>query len=147
MGALMHHVSICVTDMDRSLKLFRDILGFTLAWRRDRIKGGVLSRLLGIERMEADVAYLEIGPKRTGVEISRLLHPVMEDAPRDFGSAGTCSFGLRVDNLDELHARLAQEGWPPLSPCLDLNPPGEGTARAFCVKIEPGVLLELIEMT
>jgi catechol 2,3-dioxygenase-like lactoylglutathione lyase family enzyme len=146
MVSSLHHVSIFVKDMDRAIRLFRDILGFNLSWRVERARGRVLSSLLGIREVEAELAYLESGSKGTAVEISRLIRPAMEDSPNDFGNAGTCSFGLCVDNLEELHVRLAREGWTPLSSCLDLNPPGGSPARAFCVRIESGVLLELLEI-
>ncbi|MCF8062908.1 MAG: hypothetical protein K9M82_10365, partial [Deltaproteobacteria bacterium] len=74
-----------------------------------------------------------------------LIHPLRSEAPVLFGSLGTVALTLSVGDLDRMHRRLSEEGWIPLSPCLDLKPPGGKPVRAFCVPVEPGVLLELIE--
>jgi catechol 2,3-dioxygenase-like lactoylglutathione lyase family enzyme len=145
MGANLHHVSFFVADLERAVRLFRDVLGFELVWRVPRAGGRVLSTLLGIPRMEAELAYLSDSKSGVGLELARRFHGSEDDAPSRFGALGTVSVSLLVRDLDGLHRRLSEGGWIPLSPCQDLRPPQGPPARAFCVPVEPGVLLELIE--
>ncbi len=145
MGTLLHHISVTVEDLDRAVGLFRDVLGFELQWRVPKAGGRVLESLLGVPGIQAELAFLSDGATRVGVELSRLMAPESTDPPRDFGAPGTMALSLSVRDLDALHQRLTRLGWSPLSPCLDLKPPGGPPARAFCVPLEPGVLLELIE--
>lgn len=145
MGATLHHVSIFVEDLERALRLFQDVLGFDLIWRIPRAGGRVLSTLLGIPHMEAELAYLSDEKSRVGLELSRRIHSPEDALAPLFGDPGTFAVSLSVKNLDRLHQRLSKGGWKPLSPCLELKPPKGAPARAFCVPVEPGVLLELIE--
>jgi catechol 2,3-dioxygenase-like lactoylglutathione lyase family enzyme len=145
MHPFLHHVSVFVSDMDRAVRLFRDVLGFELQWRVPSAGGRLLSTLLGIPGIQAELAYLASEEGGAAVELSRLIHPARGDAPALFGSLGTVALTVRVTDLDIAHRRLSEGGWTPLSPCLDLTPPQGDPVRAFCVPVEPGVLLELIE--
>ena len=145
MGPALHHVSVFVSDMDRAISLFRDILGFNLLWRVPKAGGGLLSTLLGVPGIEAELACLAGHGNGVALELSRLIHPVTSDLPVSFGALGTVALSLTVRDLDLLHQRLSGGGWAPLSPCLNLKPPQGKPVRAFCVHVEPGVLLELIE--
>ena len=145
MGAALHHVSVFVADLDRAVRLFCDVLGFEVQWRVPKAGGRLLSTLLGVPGIQAELAYLAGEEGDTAVELSRLIQPQRGEAPAPFGGPGTVALTLRVRDLDRLHQSLSDGGWVPLSPCLDLEPPGENPVRAFCVPVEPGVLLELIE--
>jgi len=145
MGASLHHVSVFVADMDRAVRLFRDVLGFELHWRVPKAGGRLLSTLLGVPGIQAELAYLAGEEGGTAVELSRLIQPPQSGGPVPFGDLGTVALTLRVRDLDRLHRSLSDGGWVPLSPCLDLEPPQGNPVRAFCVPVEPGVLLELIE--
>jgi len=145
MEATLHHISFFVADLERSVRLFRDVLGFELIWRVPKAGGRVLSTLLGIPRMEAELAYLSDRKSGVDLELAHRISSFPDDAPTPFGALGTVTVSLSVEDLDGLHRRLSEGGWAPLSPCLDLKPPDGGAARAFCVPVEPGVLLELME--
>ncbi len=141
----IHHISIFVADMNRALYLFNNILGFELAWHIEEAKGKTLSDLLGIKNMVAEIAYLSSKTNRVSIELSRMIHPVLETSNSGFGHPGTVGLSVSVHDLDSLHERLGLEGWTPLSRCLDLKPPGGPESRGFCIKIEDSLLLEFIE--
>jgi catechol 2,3-dioxygenase-like lactoylglutathione lyase family enzyme len=140
-----HHISIIVSDLDRNLKLFRDILGFDLSWRLPQLKGKKISQLLGIPGMEAEVAYLTGPSKGVDIELARLQHPEMGGEGARFGEAGTVCLSLTVEGLEALHRRLTTEGWAPLSPCTDLRSPEGVPYRMFCFRTDEGLLVELME--
>ncbi len=43
----LHHVLVFVSDMGRSLHLFKDILGFEIVWRKDKVAVGNFLPLWG----------------------------------------------------------------------------------------------------
>ena len=141
----IHHIAVFVTDMDQTLYLFQDILGFELSWHIPKAKGKSLSGLLGIENMEAELAYLKSNDTGVSIELSRLIHPIIEASSVRFGSIGTTGLSLEVQDLDSLHKRLNEEGWKPFSPCINLMTPEGETIRAFCFAMEKGTIVELIE--
>lgn len=146
MANAVHHVSVFVSDMDRSLNLFKDILGFKLVWRVLKAGGQKLSELLGIADMEADLAYLRSQPNGVGVELSHLIRPALDVPPVPFGSVGTVGLSLLVENLDDLHHRLAKGGWNPLAPCTPMVNPDGDPIRVFCIRVEGSLTLEFIEL-
>jgi len=141
----LHHASIFVTDMDRALHLFKDILGFELLWRVSPVGGRKLSALLGIPDMKAELAYLQGRSGGVGVELVRLIRPTMDESPIRFGKAGMLGLSLVVEDLNGLHQRLTEEGWTPFTPCMQIRTPQGDPVRVFCFRTEEGLTLELIE--
>jgi catechol 2,3-dioxygenase-like lactoylglutathione lyase family enzyme len=141
----LHHVSIFISDMDRSLHLFRDLLEFDLSWRLPRLKGKKISELLGIPGMEAEVAYLTSPSNGVAIELVRLRQPEMDGDGARFGETGTVGLSLAIKGLDDFFRRLSESGWTPLSPCMDLRSPEGIPYRMFCFRTDEGLLVELIE--
>lgn len=145
MAATIHHISFFVSDMDRVIHLFHNILGFELAWRIPEARGRILSKLLGIENMAAELAYLTSSENGVSVELARLMHPKLNPSNTSFGNIGSAGISIAVQELDYLYARLSEEGWNPLSRCLDLKTPDGDIVRAFCIRIENSLTIEFIE--
>ena len=141
----VHHVVVFVADMDRALYLFQDILGFERSWHAPMVKGNRMATLLGIPNVKMEMACLQNGSDDVAVELCRMINPAVQSEFSNFGSPGSSSLSLEVENLDQLHHRLAQEGWPPFSPCLDMRDPEGHPVRLFCFFLEKGMVVELIE--
>lgn len=144
MSSRLHHVSLFVSDMDRTLHLFRDLLDFELKWRVPSVGGGKLSSLLGIPDVEIELAYLQSPGNGVAVELARLIRPVINSPAVRFGEAGTVSLSLMVEDLEGLHNRLSEEGWTPFSPCKEMQSPEGDPIRIFCFQTKDGLALELI---
>jgi len=143
MPSRLHHVVVFVTDMDRSVHLFQDLLRLKLDWRIPRIGGRELSELVGIPDMVAEMAYLRCPSGEVAVELIRLIHP--QARPAGSGAAGNAGLSFVVQNLDHLHRLLTEEGWEPFTPSVRMrNPEGEWL-RMFCFRIEEGLTIELIQ--
>src|SRR5262245_54725450 len=101
----MTHIGLCVADLERSTRFYRDGLGF--AYRSElRIAGEPTETLLGLRDVDLHAVYLE----RDGTRIE-LLHYVTpgatgDTAPRPMNQRGLTHLSLRVDNMPETLAAL-----------------------------------------
>lgn len=145
MSSHLHHLALMVEDLEPALTLFRDILGLELAWRAAEVGGTRLAELLGAPGFRAEMAYLEQPGGGASLELVRPLGPGAQCPAAGFGAAGSVTLSLIVTDLDGLHRRLAEAGWPPLSPPLALRAPDGQELRAFCLRPLPGLCLELME--
>ena len=143
MPALMHHVSVFVKDMERSLELFSGILGMQTVKRLNGVQGERLSTLLGISDFSADMAFLKYPGQKILLELVRQTGPVKN--PRPHGAMGGFGISLTAPDLDAVHAELERAGWIPLSEPLDMPDPSGSAIRLFCFHTDEGMMVELIE--
>lgn len=148
MTAILHHASVFVVDVERSLHLYRDLLGFNVVWHHKTVGGRKLSVMIGIPDFECEMVYLEKSPGGVALELIRVRHPPVEKTGIRFGNRCAVGLSMQVNDLDLLHRRLSEEGWTPLSPCMELITPKGERMRAFCFSTDEGVTVELLaEMT
>jgi len=103
------HVGICVRDLERSIRFYRDGLGFEEAGGLE-ISGEPTATLVEVPDLELKAVYLE----RDGLRIELLHYP----SPGTVGSAerrpmnqpGLTHFAVRVENLDDTIAKLTTLG-------------------------------------
>ena len=103
------HVGICVRDLERSIRFYRDGLGFEEAGGLE-ISGEPTATLVEIPDLELRAVYLE----RDGLRIELLQYPrpgtVGSAERRPMNQLGLTHFAIRVDNLDDTLAKLAPLG-------------------------------------
>jgi catechol 2,3-dioxygenase-like lactoylglutathione lyase family enzyme len=133
------HLVIGVTDMDRALAFYRDVLGMEVVFetlisgepfdavlhatrkQEGRVVGGLLGGLM--------VELLSLGTKST------IERPVRR------GITGIHNVSLSVTDLDETHRRITAAGQTP-----DQAPFEIGGVRMFFVKDPDGTPVEFIEL-
>lgn len=101
------HIGICVSDWQRSLRFYRDVLGFHYLSEL-QIAGEPTDTLLRLKNTDLRAIYLE----RDGTRIE-LLHYVSpghhgDGRPRPMNQLGLTHLSLRVDNLPAMLATLKQ---------------------------------------
>jgi catechol 2,3-dioxygenase-like lactoylglutathione lyase family enzyme len=143
----MHHVSFFVTDIDRSIHLFKDLLGFELQWRLPKTGGRKLSAVMGIPEVEAELVYLQGPNDAVAIELVRLIHPSMENRTIQFGMPGAIGLSFVIEDLDALYERLIEEGWAPFTQGVQMMSPDGEPVRIFCFRTDEGVTIEIIEPT
>lgn len=149
MASILNHISIVVNDVKRAIYLYQDLLGFKVIWHQKRVGGGKLSAMLGVPGFECEMVYLQRAPDGAALELIKTIQPPMENsAGLSFGALGSVGLSMQVENIDQLHERLNNEGWTPLSQCMELITPKGVPIRAFCFRTDEGVTVELFqEMT
>lgn len=141
----LHHVSLFVADMERALHLFRNLLSFELVWRAAPIGGRKLSAVLGIPNIKAELAFLRSRPDSVAVELVHMIQPSGGKKAVSFSAPGTVVLTLIVEDLQFLHQRLTEEGWAPLTSCVEMRTPEGDPVRVFCFRTQEGITIELIE--
>jgi catechol 2,3-dioxygenase-like lactoylglutathione lyase family enzyme len=104
------HVGICVSDLERSIAFYRDVLGFTEVARRLNITDADSANLLDFSEMDVELVYLE----RDGIRIELLWYrepdPLSESARRPMNRVGLTHLAFRVGDLDDLCRRIEANG-------------------------------------
>lgn len=143
MGILrLSHIGICVSDLERSVRFYRDLLGFARVSELE-IGGEPTSTLLQIDDVELHAVYLE----RDGTRIE-LLHykspgATGPDSPRPMNQLGLTHLSLRVDRLADLLRDLQNAGVRILEKSKIEIPAFE--AAAVFITDPDGTLIELVQ--
>jgi catechol 2,3-dioxygenase-like lactoylglutathione lyase family enzyme len=133
------HLVVGVTDMDRALAFYRDVLGMEIVFetlisgepfdaalhasreQQGRVVGGLLGGMM--------IELLCLGSTPSG------------DRSQRRGITGIQNVSLSVTDLDDTHRRIAAAGYPP-----DQEPFEIGGVRMFFVKDPDGTPVEFIEL-
>jgi catechol 2,3-dioxygenase-like lactoylglutathione lyase family enzyme len=136
------HIGICVSDLERSLRFYRDCLGF--AYEHDLEVGGEpTDTLLRLKDVQLEAVYLA----RDGVRIE-LLHFASPAAPprraRVMTEYGLTHLSFRVADLEATLAALRAAGERLLEETVIRFPEFQSAA---CFIVDPdGQLIELVQV-
>ena len=136
------HIGICVSQLERSIRFYRDLLGFR-ELSRIEISGGDSERLLELEGVELRAVYLE----RDGTRIELLHFPSpghsTGDTPSPMNRLGLTHLSLRTDDLSATLERLASAGFPARQETYIERP--EFDVAAVFVADPDGTRIELVQ--
>lgn len=144
--ASFHHIGLTVSDLERSIRFYRDLVGLAVR-ERDEVKGGQVELLTGVSGTKVRIADLDFGNGRT-LELSQYLAPpgrAINARPND---AGYTHVGIEVEDVDLIYRRLAQAGVIFRSEPITLENAGPFWTGARVVHaLDPdGLTVELVQM-
>jgi catechol 2,3-dioxygenase-like lactoylglutathione lyase family enzyme len=104
----IHHTSFTVSNMERSIAFYRDILGMKVTWDSAaagvRFKGPVADNVTGCPGTEQRLVFLAVGESRIElVEYMPKGRPQVDNKASDTGSTHAC---FMTDDINELHRKL-----------------------------------------
>jgi len=136
------HVGVCVRDLERSIRFYRDGLGFSEAGRLE-VDGEPTATMLGMPELELRAIYLE----RDGLRIELLHYPkpgtVGSAEARPMNQPGLTHFAVRVSDLEETIAKLRSLGGDVLEKSRVYNP--DFDAHLVYATDPDGTRLELVQ--
>lgn len=139
------HTGITVSDVERSLAFWRDVLGFELSHRAHQ-KGDLAEKITGVRGAEILIAVLK-GP---GHKIELLEYRAPADRrkqnhvrPCDLGHAHVA---LTVENLDHVLETMAASGWKTAGEPQTLTVGPNTGKRVIYVRDPDGTTIEFMEM-
>lgn len=142
----LNHTGLVVSDMERSLTFYRDLLGLTEE-RNDVLEGAMISQVTGFENTRLHIAYLGIGDMRHSVELVQYLNPASGPVtPPPRNAVGTAHLGVIVKDLDSVYRDLSDAGVEFIGPPAVRPGAPYPWARKACFAVDPdGYLIEFIE--
>ena len=103
------HVAVGVSDMDRALVFYRDLIGLRVTL--DTVEGGAGDDMIGANRRRAVYLRTEDGPHAFFVVLDQQLDREPFGTPPRILQLGTHHFSFWVDNLQEIFDRMIAEGF------------------------------------
>ena len=136
----IHHTSVVVGDMERSIRFYCDLLGLRL--ETDKIlEGPFISTVLGYPECRARWVTLDAGDDVARIELLQLLEPRATGAAPPLARVGASHVGLIVDDIQADFERLRGQGVRFKSP-----PQESGGLWAVHFYDPDGISLELIQL-
>lgn len=138
----VRHVGVVVSDIDRALGFYRDMLGLKVV-RQMEESGEYIDSILGLKDVRVTTVKLGAG-SGTLIELLCYGQPVRKLAKqKDIREIGVSHVALTVDNLDAEYSRLSKAGVRFNSP-PQMSP--DGCAKvAFC-KGPDNAFIELVQV-
>jgi catechol 2,3-dioxygenase-like lactoylglutathione lyase family enzyme len=139
----IHHVCVIVSDLERSLRFYRDVLGLEVLERVDLIAGKEASLGVGLPDARFELVHLGAKEGPTRLEMLHYFSPESRPLPPEKRSndVGTAHAAFRVKNIDAYYDRLRESGVRFISEVQESS-----TGERFCYFYDPdGAILEIIE--
>jgi len=139
---LLHHSTIVVSDLEGSLRFYRDILGLKIVVDQE-MQGHEINKILGMDDVRLRVVLLQIGEQETGL-IGLLCfngqkkQQMIGQPPEPFHHA----LVLTTDDIDGVYNRLRDAGENPISEPVTVAIGGVGSVKIFTCRDPNGVLVE-----
>jgi catechol 2,3-dioxygenase-like lactoylglutathione lyase family enzyme len=109
-GNRFTHVGVCVSDLERSVAFYCNVLGFAEVAHRLNVTDHGSANLLDFAEMDVELVYLE----RDGIRIELLWYRVPDDVEveprRPMHRTGLTHLAFRVGDLDDLCRRIEAGG-------------------------------------
>lgn len=137
----IRHTGIVVSDVEKSLEFYCDLLGFTVEKDLDE-HGNYLDLFLGMQNVKVRTIKLSLGG-RVAIELLSFADPHrQEGSALGLSNIGCTHVAMTVSDLDHLYNQLSEKGIQfNNSPTVSAD---GGAKVAFCQDPD-GTYLELVE--
>lgn len=142
------HIGVTVSDMDRSIDFYKNILGLTFVGELV-MQGKETDLLFQRTNCKARVAYLNgsddvMAPP---VELIQFIDDAAEKVPSDLHRTSISEICFKVADIDQIYQHLVENGVECLSEpqYFDFTDSGFGKSKAIYFRDPDGVVLELMQ--
>ena len=105
----IHHSGVTVSDLERSLKLYRDVLGLELLVVFDRTEADI-AQVVGYPGARIRIAFLRAPGDSARLELLQYLAPVGTTRQMETCDPGTGHVCFRVEDIQAVYRRLRAAG-------------------------------------
>lgn len=140
------HVGITVSDVNRSLGFYRDLLGLRLI-ADSTVTEPEVADLLGLDSVQLRIADLDSGDGRI-VELIQYVQPKGRPIENQSSDPGTAHIAFTVEDLAAVHERLVGARAKIMSRRpVTIREPGGDFDGAICLYVRDpdGAILELVQ--
>jgi catechol 2,3-dioxygenase-like lactoylglutathione lyase family enzyme len=104
-----NHVGISVRDLDRSIAFYRDLLGLELLAALP-FEGPMFSQVMGVDDAQGRMCVMRKGSLQLELFEFATPDPAQKDANHSVADHGLTHFGIDVEDIDAVYARLSAAG-------------------------------------
>jgi catechol 2,3-dioxygenase-like lactoylglutathione lyase family enzyme len=141
----LHHTSYTVSDLDRSVAFYRDLLGCEVLAEQEK-EGGYLAAIVGYPDAHVRMAHLRVPGAEHVIELFEYLTPAGTRAdvePRNVGASHLC---FLVDDLPALYEQLREQGVDSfVSPPVEVDTGVNKGGCALYLRDPDGISVELFQ--
>ena len=141
----IHHTSFTISDLDRSLAFYRDLLGCEVIATQEK-EGGYLAAIVGNPSAHVRMAHLRVPGGDHVLELFEYLAP--GGAPVDLRpwNVGVSHICFVVDDLPALYDALVEKGVASfVSPPVEVDTGVNAGGYALYLRDPDGVIVELFQ--
>lgn len=142
------HIGITVSNIENSIKFYRDILGLTLIGQA-LMEGKETDALFAMNNCKVKIAYLNgsdniIAPP---IELLEFITPETTKDKAKLNKISVSEICFRVENIEKVYKHLINNNVECLSEPqeLDFTSYGFSKSKALYLKDHDGIILELME--
>ena len=141
----LHHTCYTVSDLDRSVAFYRDVLGCEVLAEQEK-EGGYLAAIVGYPDAHVRMAHLRVPDAEHVIELFEYLAPAGTRAdvePRNVGASHLC---FLVDDLPALYEELREKGVDSFaSPPVEVDTGVNKGGYALYLRDPDGISVELFQ--
>ena len=144
----IYHVGLTVSDMDRSVALYRDVLG--LQYQGELLmEGKETEAMFRRENCKARVAYLNGSDQlhMPPVELIQFVKDEIHRTPMDLFTTSISELCFYTEDADGAYQKLVEQGVECFSAPQesDFRQEGFGRSKAFYFRDPDGIILEIMQ--
>ncbi len=140
----LHHTGYTVSDLDRSLAFYRDLLGCEVVATQEK-RGGYLAEIVGYPNAHVRMAHLRAPDSRHIIELFQYLTPQTEHPRLEPCNVGTAHMSFLVDDLEATYARLLAAGIEFYSAPVKIDTGINAGGLALYLRDPDGITMELFQ--
>ena len=141
---MLHHTGLTVSDLDQSLRFWRDAMGMQVIFQQEK-KGGYIETIVGEPGAHVRMAHLAFDGEGTRIELFEYLSPRAGhhiQRPADVGFTHIC---VACDDIEERLARLVAAGGVPFTGPVTVDTGANAGGRGLYLRDPDGHVVELFE--
>jgi catechol 2,3-dioxygenase-like lactoylglutathione lyase family enzyme len=140
-----HHHGFTVSDAERSITFYRDLLGLELVRVSERKDLPSYDRMLGHDNVVLKVAILCHPVNDFILELVEYKNPVGRKRELDNPFIGSSHLAFEVDDVDAVYRLLKDAGYGAINPPVDVERDGIAVARAMYGLDPDGISIEIFQ--
>ncbi len=141
----LHHTGYTVSDLDRSVSFYRDLLGCEVIASQEK-EGGYLAAIVGYADAHVRMAHLRAPHSDHVIELFQYLAPTPGNAQTEPRNVGTAHLCFLVDDLDATYRRLRANDVEFVSPPVEIDTGINAGGQALYLHDPDGIPMELFEL-
>jgi catechol 2,3-dioxygenase-like lactoylglutathione lyase family enzyme len=141
---MLHHTGLTISDLDRSLRFWRDAMGMQVLFQQEK-KGGYLETIVGEPGAHVRMAHLAFDGEGPRIELFEYLAPAggrHTQRPADVGFAHVC---VACDDIEERLERLVAAGGEAITGPVTIDTGANAGGRGLYLRDPDGHVVELFE--